>query len=233
MTKYDMDAIGVKFPNTLKIYDFTSKKEVKSRDFVVVETTQGLEIGQVVYTDKKVNGKTLEAPLKEIERVAGKEDLDKKEELEDAAKELFPIFTEKVEKYGLSMSPIGVNYSLDETKAVFYFTAEGRVDFRELAKDLSRTIQKQAILRQIGPRDEAKLVGGFGRCGRPICCGTFLLGTDGVSMEVVEKQYGMAKSAAKVSGICGRLMCCLNYEEPEKGAKRKTKEGTGEKVTTK
>jgi len=227
-----MNAIGVKFPNTLKIYDFTSKKEVKSRDFVVVETTQGLEIGQVVYTDKKINEKTLEVPLKEIERVAKKEDLEKKEELEEAAKELFPVFTEKIAKYDLSMSPVGVNYSLDETKAVFYFTAEGRVDFRELAKDLSRTIQKQAILRQIGPRDEAKLVGGYGRCGRPICCGTFLLGTNGVSMEVVEKQYGMAKSASKVSGICGRLMCCLNYEEPEKGAKRKkTKEEEGSPST--
>lgn len=216
-----MKAIGVKFPNTLKIYDFTSKKEVKPRDFVVVETTQGLEIGQVVYTNKKVVEKSLEAPLKEIERVAKKEDLVKRDGLEEAAKELFPIFVEKIKKYDLVMSPVGVTYSLDETKAIFYFTAEGRVDFRELAKDLSRTIQKQAILRQIGPRDEAKLIGGYGRCGRPICCGSFLLGADGVSMDMIEKQYGMAKSVSKVSGMCGRLMCCLNFEESEKKTKTK------------
>jgi cell fate regulator YaaT (PSP1 superfamily) len=96
------------------------------------------------------------------------------------------------------------------------------VDFRELSKDLSRTIQKQAILRQIGPRDQAKLIGGYGRCGRPICCATFLIGTEGVSMEVVERQFGGPKSASKISGICGRLMCCLNYEPeaPEKRAKK-------------
>lgn len=220
-------AIGVKFPYTLKIYDFLAGNEkISPRDFVVVETTQGMEIGQVIYTEKKIDEKNLEAPLKEIIRVAVDEDIKKQEELKEAAKELYPVFIEKIEHYGLPMTPVGVSYSLDESKVVFYFTAEGRVDFRELAKDLSRTIQKQAILRQIGPRDEAKLVGGYGRCGRPICCGTFLAGTEGISMDLVEKQYGVQKNASKVSGICGRLMCCLNYEEAEKSTHKGVKVGS-------
>jgi cell fate regulator YaaT (PSP1 superfamily) len=215
--------IGIKFPHTLKIYDFLpGKHAVKVRDFVVVETTQGVEIGQVVYVGKEVKESEAEGELKEIEKIASKADLARRDELEETAKELFPLFLEKIEKYKLSMSPVGVSYSLDETKAIFYFTSEGRVDFRELSKDLSRTIQKQAILRQIGPRDQAKLIGGYGRCGRPICCATFLIGTEGVSMEVVERQFGGPKSASKISGICGRLMCCLNYEPeaPEKRAKK-------------
>jgi cell fate regulator YaaT (PSP1 superfamily) len=212
--------IGIKFPHTLKIYDFLmGKAKVALRDFVVVDTTQGLEVGQVVYTDKEVKEKDLEAPLKEIERKATADDIEKSNSLADKAKELLPIFSEKIEKFGLTMNPVGVCYSLDGTKAIFYFTAEGRVDFRELAKDLSRTIQKQAVLRQIGPRDEAKLIGGYGRCGRPICCGSFLTGVEGVSMETVEAQYGMPKNANKISGICGRLMCCLNYEDGEKAVK--------------
>jgi cell fate regulator YaaT (PSP1 superfamily) len=209
-------AVGVKFPHTLKIYDFLpGNHKVSVRDFVVVETTQGKEVGQVIYIDREIVEKDLEAPLKEIDNVATEADMAKKDEVEEKAKELYPIFVEKIEKYGLSMNPVGVSLSLDETKAVFYFTAEGRVDFRELARDLSRMIQKQAIMRQIGPRDEAKLIGGYGRCGRPICCGTFLIGTEGVSMDTVEKQFGGPKSASKISGICGRLMCCLNYEEGE------------------
>jgi len=217
--------VGIKFPHSLKIYDFLpGKNDIKVRNKVVVETTQGVEIGEVVYIEKELEQVDLENPPKEILREANEADLKKFINLEEKAKEYFPILKDKIEKYGLSMNPVGVSLSLDETKAVFYFTAEGRVDFRELAKDISRTIQKQAIMRQIGPRDEAKLIGGYGRCGRPICCATFLLATESVTMDTVESQYGMAKSAAKVSGICGRLMCCLNYEIPEgnkKGIKKK------------
>lgn len=218
-------AIGVKFPYTMKIYDFLAgEKKVNLRDFVVVETTQGVEIGQVVYAEKSVDEKSLEAPLKEILRIATDEDFKKQEEQVVEAKELFPVFSDKIESHNLAMTPIGVSYSLDESKVIFYFTAEGRVDFRELAKDLSRTVQKQAILRQIGPRDEAKMIGGYGRCGRPICCGSFLSGVEGVSMEEVEAKYGTQKNISKISGVCGRLMCCLNYEENEKSA-HKVKKG--------
>lgn len=219
-------AIGVKFPHTLKIYDFLpGRTKVKIRDFVLVETTQGLEIGQVVYIDREVNEKESETPLKEIERLATSEDIKSARDLEESAKEYLPLFVEKIERYDLPMNPVGVGLSFDESKAIFYFTSEGRVDFRELSKDLSRAIKKQAVLRQIGPRDEAKLVGGYGRCGRPICCSNFLLGTEGVTMETVEAQYGMPKNANKVSGICGRLMCCLNYEIPEKKTEKRVKIG--------
>ena len=218
--------IGVKFPHTLKIYDFLpGKTKVNIRDFVLVETTQGLEIGQVVYTSREVAEKDLETPPKEIERIATAEDIEASRKLEEDAVEFLPVFVEKIERYALPMNPVGVGLSFDQTKAIFYFTSDGRVDFREISKDLSRTIKKQAVLRQIGPRDEAKLIGGYGRCGRPICCSSFLLGTEGVTMDTVEAQYGMPKNANKVSGICGRLMCCLNYEIPEKKLQKKSKIG--------
>lgn len=214
-------AVGVKFPYTLKISDYSpGTKKIKIRDFVLVETGQGLEVGEVVYIDKEVNEKKLESPLKEVERVATKDDLAQRDANEEGAKALMPTFSEKIEKHKLPMNPVGVTFSFDETKAIFYFTAEGRIDFRELAKDLSRTIQKQAILRQIGPRDEAKLIGGYGRCGRPICCGSFLLGAEGVTMETVEKQFGGPRNASKISGLCGRLMCCLNFEQPQKSLEK-------------
>lgn len=214
--------VGVKFPHSLKIYDFLpGKLDIKIRSKVVVETAQDIEIGEVVYVGKELTEIDEQNPPKEVIRLAGEKDLELANKLEEKAKEFFPIFRDKIEKYKLPMSPVGVSLSLDETKAVFYFTAEGRIDFRELAKDLSRSIQKQAIMRQIGPRDEAKLIGGYGRCGRPICCAAFLTATGSVTMETVEAQYGMPKSASKVSGICGRLMCCLNYEEPTKKMPKK------------
>lgn len=216
--------IGVKFAHTLKIYDFLpGEAKLNPRDRVVVETTQGLEIGEVVYVGKDLKIVDPENPLKTIERIAGDKDLQNEKEMEESAKNLLPVFSEKVEKFGLKMNPVGVSYSLDGSKAIFYFTADGRVDFRELAKDLSRAIQKQAVMRQIGPRDEAKLIGGYGRCGRRICCATFLLGSESVSMETVENQFGGPKNANKISGICGRLMCCLNYEEIEKKTKKSGK----------
>lgn len=210
--------VGVKFPYSLKAFEyFWGEDELAPRDLVVVESTQGIEIGEVVYIGKRIK----DEETKTVIRKATEKDLGTQKELEEKAKELYPEFTEKVKKYGLKMDPVGVSLSLDDTKACFYFTAEGRVDFRELARDLSRSIQKQAILRQIGPRDHAKMIGGYGRCGRPVCCGSFLWGQEGVSMEKVEAQYGATKNTSKISGICGRLMCCLNYEEAEKSKKDK------------
>ncbi|MDD3481282.1 MAG: regulatory iron-sulfur-containing complex subunit RicT [Patescibacteria group bacterium] len=209
--------VGIKFPYTLKIEDYRAgKHNLKIRDFVVVEGQQGLEIGQVVYIDKEVKD---DEELETIKRKATDEDQEKHNKLEEKAKEMFPIFTEKIEKYGLKMRPIGVSYSLDSSKAIFYFTADGRVDFRELARDLSRHLGKQAILRQIGPRDEAKMIGGYGRCGLPVCCATFMVGSGSISMEDAEDAYGMPKSAAKISGLCGRLMCCIKFEEGKKDKK--------------
>lgn len=209
-----LKVVGIKFPYTLKIYDFLpGNLELKPRDFVVVETTQGTEVGEIVYVGKSLSGKAED--FQTVRRLAKRADLEKTAELREKARELRPIFEEKITKHGLPMSPVDVCYSLDESKAIFYFTSDGRVDFRELAKDLSRSIQKQAVMRQIGPRDEAKLIGGFGRCGREICCATFLLGTESVSKEVIESQFGGPKNINKITGICGRLMCCLNYEAQE------------------
>lgn len=203
--------IGIKFPYMLKIQDFRPGKNVLCvHDFVVIESQQGLEIGQVAYIDKEIKEV---GELESIKRKATKDDLAKNEELTEKAKSLLPTFMEKIAKYGLRMNPIGVSCSLDESKVIFYFTADGRIDFRELARDLSRTIKKQAILRQIGPRDEAKIIGGYGRCGLPVCCANFMNNSESVSMEDAEDAYGMPKSAAKISGLCGRLMCCIKFEE--------------------
>lgn len=209
---------GVKLPYSLKPFEFFwGTEDLELKDKVVVETNQGLEIGEVVYIGKKISDPETRAVI----RKASEDDFKKNEYLSKKALDLYPDFVEKAKKYNLNMTPVGANISLDETKATFYFSAEGRVDFRELARDLSRTIQKQAILRQIGPRDEAKLLGGYGRCGRRICCASFFTGLEGVSMDKVEQQYGIQKNASKISGICGRLMCCLNYEEPEKRGPKK------------
>lgn len=216
--------VGIKFAHTLKTYDFLpGEAKLNPRDKVVVDTTQGLEIGEVVYVGKDLKIVDPENPLKAIERIANDKDMAKEKEMDEEAKGLLPIFVEKIEKYGLKMNPVGASYSLDGAKAIFYFTSEGRVDFRELAKDISRSIHKQAIMRQIGPRDEAKLIGGYGRCGRRICCASFLQGAEGVSLDTVEAQFGGPKNANKISGICGRLMCCLNYEENEKKTKKSVK----------
>jgi cell fate regulator YaaT (PSP1 superfamily) len=204
---------GIKFPYSLKIYEYLwGNENLSPRDVVVVETSQGIELGEIVYIGKK-------APSEEMDRVmrvATESDLKKRDFLEEKSKDYYPDFVAKIKRYNLKMSPISCSSSLDESKITFFFTADGRVDFRELARDLSRTFQKQAILRQVGPRDQAKIVGGYGRCGRQICCASFLWGQDGVSMEKVEAQFGAPKNASKISGVCGRLMCCLNYEEPEK-----------------
>ena len=129
---------------------------------------------------------------------------------------LVSLFREKVTELGLEMKPITVEYSFDGGKIIFYFTAENRVDFRELIKSLSRAVKEQVVMRQIGPRDEAKLLGGYGICGQPVCCVRFLTQAESVSMDMAREQYEMNVNANKVTGLCGRLMCCLAFEEPEK-----------------
>jgi cell fate regulator YaaT (PSP1 superfamily) len=213
---------GVKFDYSLKLSEcLYDDLKLGARDFVVVSGNQGIEIGQVVYFGKKPDAEITDE--KNIIRVATDDDIKKKLELEDEAKKIFTTFVERVAKHNLKMNPIGVSFSLDEAKVIFYYTSDGRVDFRELAKDLSRSLKKQAILRQIGPRDEAKLIGGYGRCGLPVCCATFMTTSYGITMGDAEKAYGMPKNAAKVSGLCGRLMCCIKFEENGEGKKKEVK----------
>lgn len=213
---------GVRFLYSLKLTEclYPENLDISPRDFVVVRGSFGVDIGQVFFVGKN-STKNEEANLEEIIRKATEEDLSKKEELKDTEKEYLLLFFDKVNKYNLRMSPVGVGISLDEQKAVFYYSASGRIDFRELSKDLSRSIKKQAVLRQIGPRDKASIVGGYGRCGLSLCCATFLTDSPGINLEDAEEVYGMPKNVSKISGLCGRLMCCIKFEEKEE--KRSTK----------
>lgn len=207
--------VGIKFPYILKAQEFDAGDiDLKLHHFVVVESSQGLELGQVVY-EKEIGKDTSVESLPKVIRIATEDDLSRTRELEEEAKVLFIDFVAKIEKHQLKMKPVGVSYSLDESKVIYYFTSDGRVDFRELAKDLSRNLKKQAILRQIGPRDEAKIIGGYGRCGLPVCCATFMASSESITMEDAEDVYGMTKSANKISGVCGRLMCCIRFEDAE------------------
>lgn len=206
---------GVRLSYSLKLGEafYDEKIKLSIRDHVVVSSSTGIDIGQVFFVGKnRHDGK--EEDLSEILRVATQEDLNKKEELKKAEKEALLLFSDKINKHSLRMSPIGASISLDETKIVFYYSADGRVDFRELSRDISRTIKKQAVLRQIGPRDKARAIGGHGRCGLSLCCATFLKDSPGINMDDAEAAYGMPKNAAKISGLCGRLMCCIKFEGP-------------------
>lgn len=202
--------VGVKFPYILKAQEFAAGElDVNLHQFVVVDAGQGPEIGQTIYLGKAKDG----TDLPQVIRIATDKDLAKVKEQEEEARGLYDDFISKIAKHNLKMKPIAVGISLDEAKVVYYFTADGRVDFRELAKDLSRSLKKQAILKQIGPRDEAKIIGGYGRCGLPVCCATFMASSESITIEDAEAAYGMSKSANKISGVCGRLMCCIRFEE--------------------
>jgi cell fate regulator YaaT (PSP1 superfamily) len=212
---------GVQFNSSLKIYDFRQGRHgVKISDLVVVETAQGLDIGRVIYTNREVAAKELDEPFKEIIRIADEKDIARWQKMRTEGSEFFDVFREKANSMNLDMKPIGVEYSFDGDKAIFYFTAENRVDFRELIKVLSRAVNKQVIMRQIGPRDEAKFIGGYGICGQPICCLRFLNQVESISMDKARDQYENSINANKVTGICGRLMCCLAFEDNAKKGKK-------------
>lgn len=209
--------IGVQFNSSLKVYDFKpGRYKVSPRDLVVVETSQGLEIGRVVYVDKEASAKEMEEPYKDIIRPADEKDLSRLEAMRQEGNEYFKLFQEKVNDLKLEMKPVLVEKSLEGDKLIFYFTAESRVDFRELIKTLSRNTQKQVLMRQIGPRDEAKMLGGYGICGLPVCCKSFLVQAESVSMDMAREQYENNVNANKVTGACGRLMCCLAFEDKKK-----------------
>ncbi|PIZ00629.1 stage 0 sporulation protein [bacterium (Candidatus Howlettbacteria) CG_4_10_14_0_8_um_filter_40_9] len=210
---------GVQFISGLKVYDFKMLDDVKIRDYVLVETVQGEEIGKVVYINKEFEEKDLRSPLKEIKKILTEEDRHNLKEYRKKGQEIMPQFVEKIEKYGLKMSPVMLDYSLDGETIILYFTADGRVDFRSLVRDLARTFRKQVKLRQVGSRDEAKIYGGFGMCGRPICCRSFIVSTESITMDMARGQYKSGISANKVSGLCGRLMCCLSFEPGNKKKK--------------
>ena len=205
--------IGVRFRPAGKIYFFApGKLEIKTGDKVIVETARGVEFGSVVTGPKDVDDEKITLPLKPVIRVATEEDIKKEAKNKEKEKEAFDICLEKIKKHGLEMKLIDAEYTFDNNKVLFYFTADGRIDFRELVKDLASVFRTRIELRQIGVRDETKIRGGIGICGRPLCCHTYLSEFAPVSIKMAKEQ-NLSLNPSKISGVCGRLMCCLTNEE--------------------
>lgn len=204
--------IGVRFKSAGKIYYFApDEKEISLKDNVIVETARGIEYGEVVIAPREVSEEQLVLPLKKVIRIATEEDKEKVKVNQAKEKEAFGVCLQKIAQHGLPMKLIDVEYTFDNSKVIFFFTADGRVDFRELVKDLAAIFRTRIELRQIGVRDEAKMVGGIGTCGRVLCCKSFLGDFDPVSIKMAKEQ-NLSLNPAKISGLCGRLMCCLRYE---------------------
>jgi len=230
--------VGVRFRKTGKIYFFDPNNlDIDKRQLVIVETTQGEEIGEVMIAKREMPNNKIVAPLKKVLRIANKKDEEHYKENKEKEKEAFKICQEKIKQHKLTMKLIEVEYKFDNSKILFYFSAEGRVDFRELVRDLASIFKTRIELRQIGVRDEVKRIGGNGICGRELCCCSFLGNFETVSIKMAKEQ-NISLTPSKISGNCGRLMCCLKYEEevyadkikkiPKIGAIVKTKDGTGE-----
>ena len=205
--------IGVRFRNAGKIYYFDPKKlPIKKGDHVIVETARGIEYGSVVADAREVTDDQVVQPLKPVIRIANADDNARAQRNKEKEKEAFRICLEKIRKHKLEMKLIDTEYTFDNNKVLFYFTADGRIDFRELVKDLAAVFRTRIELRQIGVRDETKVVGGVGICGRELCCHTFLSEFAPVSIKMAKEQ-NLSLNPTKISGVCGRLMCCLKNEE--------------------
>ena len=204
--------VGVRFKKAGKIYYFAPGEFVLAAgNFVIVETARGLEYGEVVIGPREVAEEDIVAPLKTVQRQATAEDDAKVNDNRNKEKDAFTICEQKIKTHNLNMKLVDVEYTFDVNKIIFYFTAEGRIDFRELVKDLAAVFRTRIELRQIGVRDEAKMMGGVGCCGRSLCCSTFLGDFEPVSIRMAKDQ-NLSLNPTKISGICGRLMCCLKYE---------------------
>lgn len=205
--------IGVRFRQAGKVYYFSpGKLHIKKGDKVIVETARGVEFGHVVAGVKEVPDEDIMQPLKSVIRIATEEDKRNEEKNREREKEAFDICLEKIRKHELDMKLINAEYTFDGNKVLFYFTADGRIDFRELVKDLAAVFRTRIELRQIGVRDETKIRGGIGICGRPLCCSTYLSEFAPVSIKMAKEQ-NLSLNPTKISGVCGRLMCCLTNEE--------------------
>ena len=229
--------IGVRFKRPGKIYFFDpGELQINLKDYVIVETSQGEEMGEVAICNRKLPDEKVVAPLKPVIRIATAEDKKHNEENKEKEKEAFKICQEKIKKHKLDMNLLDVEYKFDNSKILFFFTADGRIDFRDLVKELASIFKTRIELRQIGVRDEVRKIGGNGICGRELCCCTFLDNFDSVSIKMAKEQ-NIALGSSKISGNCGRLMCCLRYEHdvyqeklsrlPKVGATVKTEDGEG------
>ena len=227
-----VNVIGVRFENAGKLYFFDPGELWPTPgDYVLVETSRGIEFGEVVTGIKEIDDATLQSPLKPVIRIASAEDLQHSKDNKAAEKEAYHICQKKISEHKLDMKLVSVEYTFDNSKILFYFTANGRVDFRSLVKDLAGVFKTRIELRQIGVRDEAKMLGGLGVCGRPICCGTFLGDFQPVSIKMAKEQ-NLSLNPTKISGVCGRLMCCLKYEQDQYEQTRKKMPKVGKEVIT-
>ena len=231
------EVIGVRFKEVGKVYYFDPDgQNLKKGDKVIVETVRGIECGEVAMDNREINDEEIVRPLKKLIRIATQKDIDQFTYNKQKEIEAFDICQKKILNHGLDMKLVDVEYTFDGGKILFYFTADGRVDFRELVKDLAGVFKTRIELRQIGVRDESKMLGGLGICGRPFCCSSFLGEFQPVSIKMAKEQ-GLSLNPTKISGACGRLMCCLKYEQdayeyllkitPKPGAIVETKEGAG------
>lgn len=231
------EVIGVRFKEVGKVYYFDPDGQtLKKGDRVIVETVRGIECGEVAMDNREISDEEIVKPLKKLIRIATREDIETVTENKRKEKEAFGICQQKIANHGLEMKLVDVEYTFDGGKVLFYFTADGRVDFRELVKDLAGVFRTRIELRQIGVRDESKMLGGLGICGRPFCCSSFLGEFQPVSIKMAKEQ-GLSLNPTKISGACGRLMCCLKYEQnayehllkitPKPGAIVETAEGAG------
>ena len=224
--------IGVRFRTAGKIYYFDpGKLEIKKNDHVIVETARGIEYGTVVCDPKEEEDDKIIQPLKAVLRVATSKDDEQEQANRQREKEAFKICLEKIRKHGLQMKLIDAEYTFDNNKVLFYFTADGRIDFRELVKDLASVFKTRIELRQIGVRDETKILGGIGICGRPLCCHTHLSEFAPVSIKMAKEQ-NLSLNPTKISGVCGRLMCCLKNEEETYEELNRRLPNVGDFVTT-
>ncbi|MBP5729342.1 MAG: stage 0 sporulation protein [Clostridia bacterium] len=224
--------IGIQFQENGKMYYFDSDDvEVKTGDYVIVDTARGYDLGEVVMGAREIDEESWRAPLKKVIRLADEQDIQHGRENRIKEKEAFTICQKKISEHKLEMKLVSVEYAFDNSKILFFFTANGRVDFRSLVKDLASVFKMRIELRQIGVRDEAKMLGGLGPCGRPICCGSFLDQFQPVSIKMAKEQ-NLSLNPTKISGVCGRLMCCLKYEQEHYEMTRKKMPKIGRDVIT-
>ena len=224
--------IGVRFRKAGKVYYFSpGEEDIKTGQHVIVETARGVEYGYVVLGTHEVDDKKVIQPLKPVIRMATEADEETERKNKEKEKEAFKICLEKIKKHELDMKLIDTEYTFDNNKVLFYFTADGRIDFRELVKDLASVFKTRIELRQIGVRDETKIVGGIGICGRPLCCASYLSEFIPVSIKMAKEQ-NLSLNPTKISGVCGRLMCCLKYEEDTYEELNSKLPNVGDYVTT-
>lgn len=226
------DVVGVRFKKAGKIYYFSPNgHDAQVENWVIVETARGIEYGKVVLENKQVSGDDVVLPLKKVMRLADEDDHASVKENKQLEQEAYDLGCEKIETHQLDMNLVNVEYTFDRNKILFYFTAEGRVDFRQLVKDLASQFRTRIELRQIGVRDEAKMLGGIGPCGRMLCCSTFLGDFEPVSIKMAKDQ-NLSLNPAKISGLCGRLMCCLKYENDHYETAKREMPDVGEHINT-